>query len=104
MGKAQFKIELMPVAESEINALRVYEHRMIVNAMREQLSFEPETRTRHRKKLGAAAAGFAYRPPLWELRVGAYRVLYDVDRSVMEVNVRAVRHKPPGKTTEEVLR
>jgi mRNA-degrading endonuclease RelE of RelBE toxin-antitoxin system len=41
--------------------------------------------------------------PVWELRVGEYRVFYDVDEASKLVMVRAVRHKPPHATTEEIL-
>jgi len=41
--------------------------------------------------------------PIWELRVGEFRVFYDVDEEAQTVFVRAVRHKPPHKTTEEIL-
>jgi mRNA-degrading endonuclease RelE of RelBE toxin-antitoxin system len=44
-----------------------------------------------------------YVPPIWELRVGEHRVFYDVDEEAMVVIVRAIRHKPPHKTTEEIL-
>ena len=40
---------------------------------------------------------------IWELRVGGYRVFYDVDEDQKEVYVRAVREKPPDKRTEEIL-
>ena len=42
-------------------------------------------------------------PPIWELRVGDYRVFYDVSEADITVYVRAIRVKPPGKTTEEIL-
>lgn len=42
-------------------------------------------------------------PPIWELRVGEFRVFYDVDEIERIVYIRAVRHKPPHKTTEEIL-
>jgi mRNA-degrading endonuclease RelE of RelBE toxin-antitoxin system len=38
-----------------------------------------------------------------ELRVGKYRVFYDVDEPAQRVIVRAIRAKPPGRTTEEIL-
>ena len=41
--------------------------------------------------------------PVWELRIGEYRVFYDVDEQASLVMVRAIRHKPPHKTTEEIL-
>ncbi len=41
--------------------------------------------------------------PVWELRVGEHRVFYDVDDPAKIVKVRAIRHKPPHTTTEEIL-
>jgi mRNA-degrading endonuclease RelE of RelBE toxin-antitoxin system len=40
---------------------------------------------------------------VWELRVGTYRVFYDVEESERRVIVRAVRRKLPGNTTEDIL-
>jgi hypothetical protein len=34
---------------------------------------------------------------------GEYRVFYDIQEAEETVKVRAVRHKPPHKTTEEIL-
>ena len=42
-------------------------------------------------------------PPIWELRVGDYRVFYDVSEREAVVYVRAIRKKPPERTTEEIL-
>src|SRR5574341_878631 len=42
-------------------------------------------------------------PSAWELRAGAYRVFYDVSEEERTVYVRAVRKKPAGMTTEEIL-
>jgi mRNA-degrading endonuclease RelE of RelBE toxin-antitoxin system len=44
-----------------------------------------------------------YVHPVWELRVGERRVFYDADETTGQVAIRAVRHKPPHKTTEEIL-
>jgi mRNA-degrading endonuclease RelE of RelBE toxin-antitoxin system len=41
--------------------------------------------------------------PVWELRVGEYRVFYDVNDTERQVTVRAIRRKPPHATTEEIL-
>ena len=41
--------------------------------------------------------------PVWELRVGEFRVFYDVSEEESRVIVRAIRRKPPHKTTEEIL-
>ena len=39
----------------------------------------------------------------WELRIGEYRVFYDVDDEAEQVIVQAIRHKPPHKTTKDIL-
>lgn len=41
--------------------------------------------------------------PIWEIRVGDYRVYYDVDETDLHVHVRALRRKPPHKTIEDIL-
>jgi mRNA-degrading endonuclease RelE of RelBE toxin-antitoxin system len=48
--------------------------------------------------------GFEYEPPLWELRVGEFRVFYDGKADSRTVYVRAVKQKPSGKTTREITR
>jgi mRNA-degrading endonuclease RelE of RelBE toxin-antitoxin system len=40
--------------------------------------------------------------PVWQLRVGEFRIFYDVDDTRREVIVRAVRRKGT-KSTEEIL-
>ena len=42
-------------------------------------------------------------PPVWELRVGEFRVFYDVSRTERTVHVRAIRKKLSEKRTEEIL-
>jgi mRNA-degrading endonuclease RelE of RelBE toxin-antitoxin system len=44
-----------------------------------------------------------FEEPVWELRVGKFRVFYDVDEDATTVTVRAIREKPPHKTTEDIL-
>lgn len=40
---------------------------------------------------------------MWELRIGKYRVFYDVNEEEQRVIVRAIREKRPHQTTEDVL-
>lgn len=99
-----FAIEVALSAEQEMTELPVFEHRRIVDAIEQQLSGEPEKPTRNRKCLGdGMTADFEYVPPLWQLRVGEYRVFYEVNAAALMVVVLAVRKKPPDKTTAEVL-
>lgn len=74
-----------------------------MTAMEEQLSREPTRETRNRKLLPGLEPPFDATPPVWELRVGAYRVFYDVNVSERTVYVRAIRRKPAHKTTKDIL-
>jgi hypothetical protein len=58
---------------------------------------------RHRKMLVGLVPPFDATPPIWQLSVGEFRVFYDVDPGERRVYVRAVRRKPPHKTTKEIL-
>jgi mRNA-degrading endonuclease RelE of RelBE toxin-antitoxin system len=98
-----FVVQIVPSALDELKSVRVYYRRIIADAIDEQLSHQPTVATRNRKELLAADASFAFEPPLWELRVGDFRVFYDVDEENQTVYVRAVRDKPPHATTEEIL-
>ena len=90
-------------AMAELKAIRVFDRRRIVNEIKVQLTNEPTVPTRHRKCLGSVSAGFEHVPPVWELRVGDFRVFYDVAESAQFVYIRAVRRKDPDQTTEEVI-
>jgi hypothetical protein len=103
LGKARFTIELWPLAKAELDALRVFDRKRARDAIDTQLPTDPLAVTRKKKPLWGVVAGFEFSPPLRELKVGEYRVLFDVDEVAQVVNVRPVRRKPPGKSTEEIL-
>jgi mRNA-degrading endonuclease RelE of RelBE toxin-antitoxin system len=98
-----YKTEIGDGALEDLGKLRAFEGRKILDAIEEQLKHEPTMTTRHRKLLPGLEPPFEAVPPIWELSVGEYRVFYDVNEDEKKVNVRAVRHKPPHKTTEEIL-
>ncbi len=87
----------------EMAVIRTLEGGRILQAIREHLAHEPAVETRHRKILRGVQPPFKAVLPLWELRVGEYRVFYDVNEEEKKVYVRAVRRKPPHKTTEDIL-
>ncbi|MBI2901461.1 MAG: type II toxin-antitoxin system RelE/ParE family toxin [Planctomycetes bacterium] len=89
--------------EEDLARIRPFDGRRILDAIVEQLRHEPNVETRQRKILKGAKPRFKAVPPVWELRVGEYRVFYDVNEEEKKVFVRAVRYKPPHKTTEEIL-
>ena len=99
----EFAIEFTPSASAELEATRVFDRRRIATAIDAQLAHEPNIETKNRKRLMGAAPSFEHIPPIWELRVGEYRVFYDVNEADQTVFVRAVREKPPYATTESIL-
>jgi mRNA-degrading endonuclease RelE of RelBE toxin-antitoxin system len=104
LAENAFEIEIRPLAKAALDALRSFDRKRVMAAIEKQLRYEPCSVSRNRKPLFGASADFYFDPPLWELRIGEYRALYDVNDTARKVRVRAVRYKPPGMTTEEVLR
>lgn len=98
-----YEIAFSREAARELAELRKYDRAAVGRSIVEQLSHEPTTPTKHRKLLSGLTPPFEAVPPLWQLRVGEYRVFYDVSEEEKKVTVRAIRHKPPHKTTEDVL-
>jgi mRNA-degrading endonuclease RelE of RelBE toxin-antitoxin system len=86
-----FDILLRELAKKELKAIRIHERRRILSAIDRQLKREPKKETRNRKPLLNVSPDFEFDPPLWELRVGDYRVFYDVNEADETVQVRAVR-------------
>ena len=98
-----FEIRYSPGVAEDLNDLKVFLRRQILDSVDSQLSHVPTKATRRRKILHGLVPPFDADPPIWELRAGEYRIFYDVDEIERIVYVRAVRHKPPHKTTEEIL-
>jgi mRNA-degrading endonuclease RelE of RelBE toxin-antitoxin system len=90
------------VAE-DLGALRVFERRRVLDRIERELTYQPSHETQNKKPLRGLASLWEHAAPIWELRVGEYRVFYDVDEAASQVTVRAIRHKPPHKRTEEIL-
>jgi mRNA-degrading endonuclease RelE of RelBE toxin-antitoxin system len=59
--------------------------------------------SRNRKPLFNLAVPWQPERPVWELRVGRYRVFYDVDDQDRVVYVRAIRSKMGGRRMEDLL-
>lgn len=98
-----YQIEFAEDVEEELGGIRPFDARAILDAIDRELKHRPATATRNRKPLAGISPPFNTVPPVWELRVGDYRVFYDVNEEEARVYVRAVRRKPPHKTTREIL-
>jgi mRNA-degrading endonuclease RelE of RelBE toxin-antitoxin system len=82
-----FSIEFSKPAQDHLQRLHKRDQRIIINAIALQLSHQPDQTTQHRKLLEAN--------PLapWELRVGNFRVFYDVDRDDEKVAIVVIGQK-----------
>jgi mRNA-degrading endonuclease RelE of RelBE toxin-antitoxin system len=102
MGLMPYEILIHETAAEEIEKLRSYDQRAVMDGIEEHLSHQPQVRTRCRKCLESLTPRFEHVLPVWELRVGSFRVFYDVDEAENQVHVRAVRHKGQTQTTEDI--
>ena len=99
----EYVIEFAVSAAEELKSVRVFDRRRIVEEIEKQLTHEPAKPSRNRKSLTNVTAGFEHLQPLWELRVGDFRVFYDVSEKDNAVVVRAVRQKAKGRQTEDII-
>ena len=97
-----FTVRLARGAVEDLEDLGAHGRSRILDAIERSLQTHPLDPNRNRKELVGLVPPWEHVAPVWELRVGDYRVFYDVDRERRQVIVRAIRHKG-RKTTEEVL-
>lgn len=98
-----YTIEYAEDVADDLADIRAYERSQILDRVEEQLVHEPTRQTRNKKLLMGLIPPWEHVDPVWELRVGRYRIFYDVDETLKVVAVRAIRYKPSHKTTEEIL-
>ncbi|HKI06649.1 MAG TPA: type II toxin-antitoxin system RelE/ParE family toxin [Thermoanaerobaculia bacterium] len=79
------RIEFTKDAIEDLRFLKKLEQRLVVDAIERQLSVSPEVETRNRKPLRPNEVS------MWELRVNAFRVFYDIEDGV--VRIKAVGRK-----------
>jgi mRNA-degrading endonuclease RelE of RelBE toxin-antitoxin system len=98
-----YAIRFAKGVEADLKRLTPYYRRHVLDAIETQLPDAPTTPARNRKLLVNLTPPWEAEPPIWELRVAEYRVFYDVSDEEQVVYVRAIRRKPAGRTTEEIL-
>jgi mRNA-degrading endonuclease RelE of RelBE toxin-antitoxin system len=81
-----YVVEVVPLAERELDEMRAFDARPILRAIW-SLTYEAETATRNRRPLDETMPGLP--EGCWEVRVGSFRVLYQVanDRTVTVLRV-----------------
>ena len=82
-----FAVEFSPDARDHLRAIRKRDQQIIVDAITDQLIHQPDQPTAHRKRLEDNSVA------PWELRVGDFRVFYDVNCEDWVVVVVAVGQK-----------
>jgi len=96
-------IEITEIANRDLEGIKRFYRQQIIDAMKQQLAHEPTSGTRNRKMLIEFHPDFEHEPPVWRLRVGQFRVFYDVNEGQKTVFVRRVVPKPPHTTTEQIV-
>ena len=97
-----FQIQLTELAVADLAVLNPFEQRRIILEMAEQLSLDPIEPSRRRKRLVGIEPPWEQAQPVWQLRIGDFRVFYDTDETARVVWVRAIRRKG-RKMTKEIL-
>jgi len=98
-----YDIQLASGAEQELKKLSAFHRNTIIDAMERNLTQEPTHTSRNRKMLIGLIPPWTAEPPVWELRVGDYRVFYDVAEEEQVVYIRAIRKKPAARTTKDIV-
>ena len=84
---ADYRIEITEEAKVDLSHYTAFERKLIVSPIREQLSEQPKVETKNRKPLRDNPIA------TWELRIGKYRVFYEVDEARLTVVIVSVGHK-----------
>lgn len=79
-----YQIEFTVEAINDLKSFRKFEQQTIISEIEEQLKYEPTVETRNRFRMSPNEIAN------WELRVGKFRVFYDVEEYVKIVSVEVI--------------
>lgn len=85
------EIEFTPEAVEDLRSFRKYDQQQIVAALEGQLPDQAMQASRNRKRLRPNQLAE------WELRIGVFRVFYDVDAENAVVKIEAIGNKQGNK-------
>ena len=86
-----FELTFSESAAEDLRAVKKSDQKKILAAIQEQLTAEPVKETRNRKPLRPNSLA------QWEIRVGEFRVFYDVAEKEKEITIKAVGWKEHNK-------
>lgn len=98
-----YKILFSEGVADDLGRVSANQRARILDRIEVQLRHEPTRQSRNRKILLGLVPPWKHVDPVRELRIGEYSVFYDVDEVRSTVIIRAIRRKPPHRTTEEIL-
>lgn len=87
MSTRQYEIEITEDAKTDLSYFKAYERKEIILGIKEQLIYEPLKETRNRKRLRDNPIS------PWELRIGKYRIFYEVENDIVTVIIVSVGMK-----------
>ena len=82
-----YEIEFVSSAVEDMKALKKVEQQEILDGIESQLQHEPDVGTRNRKKLRPNPVAE------WELRIGRFRVFYNIEDEIRIVSIEAIGFK-----------
>jgi mRNA-degrading endonuclease RelE of RelBE toxin-antitoxin system len=100
---ARYSITIVEDAKADIRNLKAADRRLVLDAIKTHLADRPGVEEGSKKMLRGLTPPWPQVNPVWQLAVVPFWIFYDVDDQAMEVVVNAVRKKPPGKKTEDIL-
>ena len=100
---ARYSIRIVEGAKAEIRRLKAGHRKIVLDAIRRNLLDRPGVEEGGKKVLRGLKPPWTQVTPVWQLAAVPFRIFYDVDDAAKEVTINAVREKPPGTTTEEIL-
>src|SRR5207248_2014957 len=93
-GAFMFAIRFGPDAKNELGALKVFDRRKIFASVRRELTTSALVDKKPRKRLAPAPeSGIETGTPVWQLRVGDFRIFYDVSRESSVVMIQRIVRK-----------
>jgi mRNA-degrading endonuclease RelE of RelBE toxin-antitoxin system len=82
-----FSIAFTREAIDDIRQFRKYQRQLIIREIEDQLGYQPSQETRNRKKLRPNQLAE------WELRIGGFRVFYDINEQDAIVSIEVIGYK-----------
>lgn len=79
-----YQIAFSQVSLAHLRLLKVNEQKIVLDKIEQKLKYQPNLPSRNRKQMRPNPLA------IWELRIGIFRVYYDIDKQDNIVDIRAI--------------